>query len=132
MARLGEIIIGLEELRTRGNGSLWIDTANHWCVTFETRDSTTKGDPFWIQVCAGTLNMQYLDDDDPTARLRAEVADFPREFRQVCWDLAMYATFEMPQAYSSQLPSLIDRIATQYFALQPDYQISHVVEYHGP
>ena len=123
MAHVGEIILGLEELRTRGNSSVWIDAANDWCVTFEPRDLTTKGNPFWIQVCAGTLNMQYLDEDDPAVRLREEVADFPQEFRQIGWDRALYATFEMPQVYSSQLPHLIDRIATQYFALRPDYQI---------
>jgi hypothetical protein len=77
------------------------------------------------------LNMQYLDDDDPKLRLSKEVTDFPQDFTQVCWDPALYATFEMPQAYSTQLPTLIDRVAQQYFALQPECEMQYTVEYQG-
>jgi hypothetical protein len=131
MARLGTIIDGLEEMRSRGNTSLWVDPDNHWCVTFEARDSTTKGSPFWLQIQSGTLNMQYLDEDDPISRLNAEVSGFPPDFTLIAWDLALYATFQVPQQFSSQLPALIDSIMREYFALQPDYEISHSVENHG-
>jgi hypothetical protein len=131
MARLSEIVDGLEEMRSRGNASLWIDPENNWCVTFEARDSTTKGPPFWLQLQSGTLNMQYLDEDEPIRRLTEEVSGFPQDFTLIAWDLALYATFQVPQQFSSQLPALIDRIMREYFALQPDYKISHRVENHG-
>jgi hypothetical protein len=131
MAKLSEIVAGLEELRQQAKSTLWINPESKWCVTFEARDSSTKGAPFWLQVIGNALNMQYLDDDEPIRRLSEEVTDFPKDFKQVAWDLATYATFDMPQSYSAELPKLIDRIARQYYALQPDYLLTYVVEDYG-
>jgi hypothetical protein len=128
MARLGDIVAGLEEMRLRGNASLWLDPNNHWCVTFEARDSTTKGPPFWLQVQAGMMNMQYLDEDEPIRRLIEEVASFPQDVTLIAWDSARYATFDVPQQFSSEMAALIDRIMREYYALQPDYEMSYSVE----
>jgi hypothetical protein len=128
MARLSDIVAALEEMRLRGNARHWLDPNNHWCVTFQARDSTTKGPPFWLQVQAGTMNMQYLDEDDPICRLTEEVAGFPQYFTLIAWDSALYATFHVPQLFSSELAALIDRIMREYFALQPDYEMSYSVE----
>jgi hypothetical protein len=128
MARLSDIVAGLEEMRLRGNASLWIDPNNRWCVTFEARDSTTKGPPYWLQVQAGMLNMQYLDEDDPIGRLTQEVGSFPQDVTLIAWDSARYVTFDMPQHFSSEMPALIDRIMRDYFDLQPDYEMPFKVE----
>ena len=131
MKPLETIAAGLDEMSSKGGSSTFIDSTNLWCVTFEARDSTTEGDPFWIQVNAGTLNMQYLDEDAPMPRLLEEVDAFPNSFRQIAWDARLYATFEMPTEYSSCLASLIDRINRQYFALQTNYEIGYRAEYMG-
>lgn len=131
MAPLNEITIALEEMRSRGHSSSWVDPGNHWCLTLEAQDSTANGPPFWIQVQAATLNMQYLDEDDPIGRLSEEVSSFPRDLELVAWEPALYATFGMPLHLSSGLPSLIDRIVREYFALQPTYQLSYSLEDHA-
>lgn len=130
MASLNKIIEGLEEMRSRGNSNLCVDPENRWCLTFEVRDSTTKGPPFWLQVQAGTLNMQYLDDDDPVDRLRKEVSSFPSDFTLIAWEPTLYATFEMSRQYSTDLAVLLDRIAQEYFALQPQYDLCYQLEDH--
>ena len=72
--------------------------------------------------------MQYLDEDDPIGRLRQEVAGFPSDFTLVAWEAALYATFKLSRQYSTQLAVLIDRIAQDYFALQPDYDLRFRIE----
>ncbi|MEW6304483.1 MAG: hypothetical protein AB1705_13480 [Verrucomicrobiota bacterium] len=131
MRRLEEITTGLEEMRSRGNSRSCVDPDNDWCLTFEARDSTTKGAPFWLQVQAGTLNMQYLDEDDPTSRLSEEVSGFPQDFKLLSWEPVLYATFEIPKEFSSGLAPLIDCILREYFALEPEYELSYHIEYHA-
>jgi|GEM_PF-3071176 hypothetical protein len=131
MSPVNEIIKGLEEMRLRGSSSLCVDPDNPWCVTFEARDSATKGEPFWIQILSGQLNMQYLDEDDPASRLRQEVAGFPPDFKLESWEACLYATFAMSPQYSDQLAVLIDLILKDYFGLQSDYDVCFQIERYG-
>lgn len=122
--QLTTISAALETLRRKRGGDQVIDPENRWCLTLEARDPSTIGEPFWIQIQAGTLNMQYLDEDDPVCRLTAEVPDFPPSFRLIAWEPCLYATFDLAPEFSPGLSGLFDRIIRQYFGLSKNYQIS--------
>lgn len=72
--------------------------------------------------------MQYLDEDDPSDRLKEEVDGWPHELKQISWDISLYATFEVSPEFSPQMPSLIDRIVRQYFALLENYDLTYRIE----
>jgi hypothetical protein len=121
MAQINDILAVLSQLRQKGLTKKWIDPENTWCATFEGRDFDTKGNPFWLQIFAGSLNMQYLDEDEPSARLASEVVGFPRDGECVAWEACDFATFRLPSEGEQELPGLIDRIFRQYFGLSEGY-----------
>jgi hypothetical protein len=106
-----------------------MDTYGDLCLTFEVRDITTKGKPYWLQVTEARLNMQYLDEEEPTTCLPKEVTVFPKAMKLVCWESCVFATFEISFLFHEGLAILIDRIFRQYFALGEDYSISTKIEH---
>lgn len=113
MTALANIERGLNGIAEKSRDRTCVDADNQWCVTFGFRERDTRGEPFWLQVNGATLNLQYLDDDEPSARLASEVSGFPKDFRQIDWDRSLYATFEIPVAFAPGLAQLIDRIARE-------------------
>jgi hypothetical protein len=81
------------------------------CCTFEA--AMAAGEPVWIQVMAGTVNMQYPFSDDPVARLRRVDAFGPLQPELIEWSADGFATWDMAGITPRDVAWFVDRVFTR-------------------
>jgi len=81
------------------------------CCTLEAEN--TLGAPVWIQVLAGSVNMEYPFANDPVERLRACGLEIPKRLELLEWEASSFATFSITDISVDELAFLVDQLFTQ-------------------
>jgi hypothetical protein len=87
------------------------DQAPGLCCTFEA--SSAAGAPVWIQVMAGTVNMEYPFADDPAERLRRADAFGHLKPELIDWSANTFATWDMASIAPRDVAWFVDRLFTR-------------------
>lgn len=97
---------------------------NMWCTDIQAKDPGDAAAPFWIQLHAGMLNMQYLDAEDPTAVLANEVPAFPSDLALVSWEAETFCTFDVNSLPDEEICRLAGAVLVSYYGLGPNSEFS--------
>jgi hypothetical protein len=86
------------------------DQAPGLCCTFEAANAASAA--VWIQVLAGTVNMEYPFADDPVARLRRADAFGHLKPELIEWNAGEFATWDMGGIAPRDVAWIVDRLFT--------------------
>ena len=81
--------------------------------TFEARPASATGLTVWIQVLAGSINMQYPFADEPAGRLRTSGAFGTLTPALIAWEPDGYATWDIDGISPADVAFVVDQIFTQ-------------------
>lgn len=84
------------------------------CATLTARNGA--GAEVWIQVMAGTVNMDYPFPDEPVARLQRVNAFGPLKPSLIGWEAGTYATWDTAGIATRDVAFLVDRLFAKVLA----------------
>lgn len=96
---------------------------NGWCTLLEAWEVGDPLAPFWIQLHAGQLNLQYLDEEDPLEVLPRDEVLLPEGSKLIAWEPKLYCTFDVEAVEDRDIEKMVQAILQKYYGLELDCEI---------
>lgn len=115
-----------EELRTAMESASSTSIAhkgNGWCTLIEASEPGDAQPPFWIQLHAGMINFQYLDEEAPEKVLPEEGVHAAIGSSLAGWEANLFCTFDVSEAGEQEIEHMVRTILEGYYGLGADCKI---------
>lgn len=100
--------VGSTSIAHKGNG---------WCTLIEASEPGDSQPPFWIQLHAGQINFQYLDEEDPMKVLPEEGVHIARGSDLDGWVAKLFCTFDVSEVEDQEIEHMVRTILEGYYGL---------------
>ncbi len=101
--------VGSASIAHKGNG---------WCTLIEASDVGDSQPPFWIQLHAGQINFQYLDEEDPVKVLSEEGVHIASGSKMDGWEAKVFCTFDVSEVEDQEIEQMVRTILESYYGLE--------------
>jgi len=101
--------VGSTSIAHQGNG---------WCTLIEASEFGDSQPPFWIQLHAGQINFQYLDEEDPEKILPQGRVHIASGSSLTGWEAKLFCTFDVSEAGDQETEHMIRTILESYYGLE--------------
>lgn len=96
---------------------------NGWCTLIEASEPGDSQPPFWIQLHAGMLNFQYLDEEDPESVLTEEGVHIASGSTLAGWESNLFCTFDVSEAAEQEIEHMVRTVLEGYYGLGENCKI---------
>ena len=111
--------VGSTSISHKGNG---------WCTLLEAWEAGDTLPPFWIQLHAGKINLQYLDEENPMKVFPGEDVFLANGSRLIAWEPKLYCTFDVEAVEDQDIEEMVRSILEKHYGLEPNCETKVTIQ----